>query len=484
MPVAFGEWRPDVSDINGAHIRTAENVYPRGDGYGPVKTTTAFSEGLGDQCRGGFVAIDDDATAAVFAGTGNALHKLNNTDQSWDDVSLSAYSLATFDNWEFAQFGLHTLATNQNNALQVYTLGSSANFANVAGSPPRASHITVVNEFVVLSGLLNDPYRIQWSSRSDITGWTPTVNESDFQDFGDGGIVKGVAGGEFGYIFQDRAIRRMTYAPGSPIIFAIDRITEDIGLKVSSSLIRAGNSIFFLSAAGFYQIDGGGMLNPIGREKFDRTFFEDWDDSRPNLMIGANDPNSTRVMWCYRSLNSEADENLFDRILIYDYLLQRPSLITGITGQFITAAAEPGITLEGLDALGLGLEDLPQSLDDYVAQFGVRLSVFDSSGRLAFLTGNNLQARLETPEFGGVRRTFVRGCAPITDAESVEAEVITRKRAGAEESTSSVSRMNRNGYCPMRKDARFYRFRTTIPAGEEWSFISALEPDVVQTGAL
>jgi hypothetical protein len=190
------------------------------------------------------------------------------------------------------------------------------------------------------------------------------------------------------------------------------------------------------------------------------------------------------VMWCYRSLNSEADENLFDRILIYDYLLQRPSLITGITGQFITAAAEPGITLEGLDALGLGLEDLPQSLDDYVAQFGVRLSVFDSSGRLAFLTGNNLQARLETPEFGGVRRTFVRGCAPITDAESVEAEVITRKRAGAEESTSSVSRMNRNGYCPMRKDARFYRFRTTIPAGEEWSFISALEPDVVQTGAL
>lgn len=484
MPIPFGPWRPDVSDLNAEHIRTAENVFPRGDGYGPVRAPTAFSEALGDQCRGAFVAIDDDATVAVFAGTGNALHKLDNTDVSWEDVSASAYALATYDNWEFAQFGLHVLATNQNNDLQYYTLGSSTDFAAVSGSPPRASHIAIVNEFVVLSGLLSEPYRIQWSARSDITGWSAGTNESDFQDFGDGGIVKGVAGGEFGYIFQDRAIRRMTYAPGSPIIFSIDRITEDVGLHVPGSLIRAGNNIFFLSASGFYKIDPAGGLVPIGREKFDRFFFDDWDDSRPNLLVGANDPNSTRVAWCYRSVDSTADENLFDRILVYDYLLDRPSLVTGIQGQFICSMAQPGMTLEGLDSLGLGLEDLPQSLDDYIAQFGVRLSIFNSTGKLAFLTGNNLRARLETAEMGGVRRTFVRGFAPITDSESVEGHVKTRRRLGADESISSTGLMNLNGFVPLRKDARFWRLQATVPAGETWSFISAVEPDVVQSGGL
>jgi hypothetical protein len=43
------------------------------------------------------------------------------------------------------------------------------------------------------------------------------VNSSDFQDFPDGGIVRGVAGGEYGVIFQETAMRRMTYAPGSPV---------------------------------------------------------------------------------------------------------------------------------------------------------------------------------------------------------------------------------------------------------------------------
>src|SRR5436853_306708 len=114
-----------------------------------------------------------------------------------------------------------------------------------------ASTAPVAGRFIVLSGLLSNPYRVQWSGLNDVTQWTPGVNSSDFQDLPDGGIVRGVAGGEYGNIFQDGAIRRMTFAPGSPFVFQIERIAEDRGLYAPYSLIRSGDRIFFLSADGF-----------------------------------------------------------------------------------------------------------------------------------------------------------------------------------------------------------------------------------------
>src|SRR5262249_57477085 len=122
------------------------------------------------------------------------------------------------------------------------------------GSPAQAGYISVVGRFLVLSGLLSTPYRIQWSGLNSFnvsTSWTSGINSSDFQDFPDGGIVRGVAGGEFGVIFQEGVMRRMIYAPGAPYIFQIERIAEDKGLLAPYSLIRAGDRIFFLAAQGF-----------------------------------------------------------------------------------------------------------------------------------------------------------------------------------------------------------------------------------------
>src|SRR6185312_5324973 len=80
-----------------------------------------------------------------------------------------------------------------------------------------------------------------------------------------------------GIIFQDQAIRRMSYVPGSPIIFQIDRITQDKGLYAPYSIIRAGERIFFYAGQGFHRIEPGGMPEQIGREKVDRTFLADLD---------------------------------------------------------------------------------------------------------------------------------------------------------------------------------------------------------------
>ena len=56
---------------------------------------------------------------------------------------------------------------------QVFDLTSSSAFADLGGSPPQARYIAMVGRFVVLSGLLSTPYRIQWSGLNATTTWTP-----------------------------------------------------------------------------------------------------------------------------------------------------------------------------------------------------------------------------------------------------------------------------------------------------------------------
>src|SRR5882762_5971483 len=281
MPLLqYGPWVPDTSDFESTTVFDISNVIPRGDGYGPFPDFSAFTQALPAICRGGFYALKSDGSVIVFAGTSTKLYKLNNTDYSWTDVSLGAgtYSaVSSTANWLFAQFGNLVFATQANAVLQVFDLSSSTAFANCAGSPPQAAYISVVGRFLVLSGLLSNPYRIQWCGLNATTTWTSGVNSSDFQDFPDGGIVRGVAGGEFGIIFQETAMRRMIYAPGSPVVFNIERITEDKGLLAPYSLIRAADKIFFLAPQGFQGMVATGSPEPIGKEKFDRTFLADLD---------------------------------------------------------------------------------------------------------------------------------------------------------------------------------------------------------------
>jgi hypothetical protein len=358
MPLlSFGSWVPDVADYEGANTQTVQNVCPRADGYGPFPSLAALSLSLGAQCRGAFDALNTDGSSTIFAATSTDLYVMNNTTFAWSKVSLSGgpYSaLSVADQWRFAQFNSLVIAVQANVAPQVWTLGSSSAFANLAGSPPQARYIDVVGRFVVLSGLLSNPFRVQWSGLNDVNGstsWTAGINSSDFQDLPDGGFVRGVAGGENGVILQDTAIRTMTYVAGSPIIFQIERISQDKGLFGPYSLVRAGERIFFFSAQGFHRIDPGGLPVPIGRERVDRTFLADLDTGNLQMFVGVADPKSSRILWAYKSVNGTA--NQFDKMLVYDWVLDKFTPVK-ISGEYPVLISQPGVTLEALDALAPG----------------------------------------------------------------------------------------------------------------------------------
>lgn len=482
--IPYGPWRPDVSDYNGQHTQRAENVIPRGDGYGPIPNLAEFTDALPGVCRGAFLALNSDGSISIFGATADALYLLDNTDLTWSNVSKSSgtftYSLGTGQQWQFAQLGSVVLATHKNDALQAFTLGSSSYFADCAGSPPQASYISIVNEFVVLSGLASSPFRIQWSARSSSTGWTAGTDDSDFQDFVDGGTVRGVAGGESGIVLQDNAKRKMVFQPGSDVIFSFERIAEGTGLAAPLSLIKAGDRIFYWSPSGFQMMTPDGATTPIGAEKFDRTVRALLDTGSLHLFIGAYEPKSTRVFWAFKS--TSGPEGLFDRILIYDFLLDRAALITGISGEFISSLAQPGLTLEGLDSLGYTLDTFPISFDDIVSGFSLQVSIASSNHKLGFLSGLALEATIETAELDGGSRTFVRAVRPATDAPAVYSALVTRGRLQATAAVGTESSINAIGYCPHRQDARLIKYRTRIPSGTSWTFAIGVDPEGTSTG--
>jgi len=488
MPLlAYGEYRPDVSDYEGAATKNILNVVPRGDGYGPFPAFSAYTSALPTACRGAFYALKSDGTVVTFAGTSAKLYRLNNTDFTWTDVSNGggSYSaLSSTAQWQFAQFGNLVFATQANALLQVFDLSSATAFSNCAGSPPQAAYISVVGRFLVLSGLLSTPYRIQWSGLNATTTWTSGVNSSDFQDFPDGGIVRGVAGGDqSGVIFQDQAIRRMSYVPGSPIIFQIDRITQDKGLYAPYSIIRAGERILFYAGQGFHKIEPGGVPEPIGREKVDRTFLADLDKGNLQLFMGAADPRSTRVYWAYKSISGVMDA--YDKLLGYDFLLDRFFPVLS-TGEYLLGMSQTGLTRDNLDSISVSLDALTLSLDAYATAVQPEIAQFSNTHVLGFFRGDNLEATMESAEQGtDDNRITIRGFRPITDAATLFGSVSFRDTPQAAPTAGDEVAVNaRTGRCDVRRDTRYSRFKVRVPASTLWTFCAGVIPDLTTSGTL
>lgn len=351
-PIPWGQWMPDLSDINAPFTQNVRNVLPRADGYMPFRDYGSFTDTLPGTCRGFFFARAAGALM-IFAGTETELYQLDNTTFTWVNVSQAGgpYTALTADTqWQFDQFNNIVIAVQENERPQQFDTTGDTEFSDLGGSPPQARYVSVINRFLVLSGLLSNPYRVQWSDLNDIEEWSTGL--SDSQDMPDGGTVRGVVGGEFGIIIQDLSMRRMIFSPGSDVVFQIDRISKDTGALAPYSIINAGDRVFFLSPRGFMSANAAGQITPIGKERIDRTFLSTFDDTNLQLVIGAVDPAAHQVYWTYKSRDGGTD-GLFDQLLIYDWVLDRWTPID-MRGEYLAPLARPGLTLESLDAIAPG----------------------------------------------------------------------------------------------------------------------------------
>lgn len=354
--VKFAQFAPDLSSLGTGVSSLVQNVVPRFDGFGPFKSLQSFTQSLPGKCRGYFYARRSDGSILLFAGTSTDLYLLNNTDQSWGLVSkggLPYGQVPDTDHWQFAQFNDTVIAVQVNTPPQKFLIGTDTQFADLAGSPPNAGSVAIINFFLVLTRLLSNPRRVQWSDLGNINQWTAGVGLSDFQDISDGGNMRAISGSDaYGVVFQDSAIRTFTYAPGSSTVFQITRLSQDEGIYANYGFVNAGSRVYFISTAGFKRIDPGGVPVPIGKGRVDDFFRTDVDTSNLQLVIGANDPNSVRVFFAYKSAQGSA--GLIDKMLVYDPTIGQDgswSLIVGQSIEYITSLSRPGRTLESMDAV-------------------------------------------------------------------------------------------------------------------------------------
>jgi hypothetical protein len=336
-----------------------------------------------------------------------------------------------------------------------------------------------VGQFLVLSGLLSLPYRIQWSGLDSFnasTSWTAGIGLSDFQDFPDGGIVRGVAGGENGVIFQDQAIRTMSFIPASTIVFQIERVTQDMGLYAPYSIIKAGTTVFFYAGQGFYKIDPGQLPVQIGRERVDRTFLTDLDKANLQLFMGAADPRNTRIYWAYKSVSGTV--GLYDKILGYDRILDKFFQVQ-MTGEYLLGISQTGLTLENLDAISGSIDALAVSLDSFANSVQPQIAQFNSGNMMGFFTGSNLEATIESAEQGtSGSEIYVNGFRPITDAPVVFGSVSWRQTQALTPTIGPEIQVNpRTGNVDLRRESRYIRFKERIPYGTVWTFTAGIEPD-------
>ena len=90
----------------------------------------------------------------IYAGTSTRLLTLSSA--GWVDVSRTGgvpYHVAGDDLWSFEQFGTKLIAVNINDVPQVIDIDSGTNFAALGGSPPQATNVKTIGDFLFLSGL-------------------------------------------------------------------------------------------------------------------------------------------------------------------------------------------------------------------------------------------------------------------------------------------------------------------------------------------
>lgn len=478
MRIPFSEWMPDQADLGNPGALVARNVIPGETSYLPLPSPIPISSALESEPLGMFSSFNGTGVAFNFVGDAGKLYSL--TASTYNDVSAYPYNSAEGDYWEFVRWGNTVIATNFADPVQQIELGAP-NFEDLPGEPPKARHIAVVRDFVVL-GHIDDgnirTSRVVWSGINNETAWVPSAaTQSDFQDLqGNGGNIQAIIGGEYGVVFQEFAIWRMTYV-GSPLVFQFDEVEVDNGTPAPRSVVAIGNRIFYLGRDGFYVFNGS-QSQSISEGKISRTFFSDIDESLIDQVVSTIDPFNAVVIWAY---HGAGHTGLRNKLIIYNWQTGKWSH-ADITVYDIRYTRSPSFSLEDLDEISTNIDELPASLDSRLYKGGALiLSGFNRDRKLVSFTGPALPAEVQTQEvqLSPGRRSVVNSVRPIIDGPCT---VSVGRRATQ---TGSVSNTQHNapdfdGMVWMRSNSRYHRF--TVRTTGDFKHLQGVEVDFVPEG--
>jgi len=346
----------------------------------------------------------------------------------------------------------------------------------------------VIRDFVVL-GNTNDSTdgirtnRVWWSGINDALDFDPDqVTQSDFQDIPEGGQVQRIIGGaEYGLVFLERQIQRMTYV-GSPLVFDFTPVDRRRGTNIPNSVIGHGRNVFFWSEEGAFAFDGA-VSHPIGHLKVDRWLLNQFDPANADRVSAAIDPLNSLVCWSFPTTGAGNS----DIIMVYNWKDNRWAYVEQET-QLLVHAETQGFSLEDLDNISTDIDAgvlSPFDSDEYKGG-DFRFAAFDTTNKLSYFTASNLAAEIDSAEMQltpGALST-VHSARPIVDGSDVTVTVSVAGRNLQSETASfgTAGAVEADGNVSLRKQARYHKLRTNIASGGTWTHAQGLEVNYVPAG--
>lgn len=454
--VPFGQFQPDLASHAHDGLVTCTNALPIANGYAPVGAFDKQADALSGWAGGG-TFIEDSGAAVILGGTSAGLYKL--TGGAWS----SAYVSAALDRWRFSQHGNIVVGTH-GGAPVAYDLTTSTGSA-LGGSPPDATYSATVGNFTFLAGDPADVRTLTWSGFGNPEAWTIGTNQCGSQTLPDGGAITGLAGGEFGLVFQRGGIYRYDYVGGGTV-WQRNKISTEVGCIAGSTIAQAGNLTFFLSERGFVACDGN-SVTPIGVERVDRTFLAAFERGELANLWASVDPKRSLVVWMMPGTPGTG--------YVYNWALDRWSTLSINSGGIVSALS----SYTAIDQLSGLIDDYTTLIDDAEYRGGVPLLfVVSDTGELGTLSGDPMAATIRTAflELAPGNRVRPYRLRPVSDAVAgVTLTVDARMRLGDAAGTVSVSTMQTNGDMPCRANGRYLSFQVALAAATAWSFVQGLE---------
>lgn len=485
--IELGDLQADLPTLKNSGAIQVNNVIPLARGYKSFNsfvelTTTATT----NNPLGLFTHLATSG-AVNYCGDQTKLYQANASGTFIDKSKAGGYSNNTTsgskDYWSFASFGDRVIASNFADNIQKFDTGDSA-FSDLVSI--KAKYLAIISQFVFAGYTIESgttySQRIKWSGLNNSSQWTSSGStQSGFQDVrGDFGNIQGIVGGEsFGILFFERAIFRIDYV-GSPLIFSISKISDNIGAFSPKSIVSFGDTIYFLAQDGFYSLTQGQKITPIGVGKVNEFFYSDVTSNFENICASL-DPDNSIIVWSYRGVGANVS-GVNNKLLIYNFAVNKWSTASGLDIVFLGSASQTAFTtLESLDVLG-SIDNLPYSLDSFrFTEDIISLGAFNSNKKFGKFLGGSLPATVTTTEFEveGKRSTLI-SARPIVDTNGETTTVTVTPIQRPNQMTAPIEgtavSVRDNGDCPLRSTGRYHRLKINING----NFKNVLGADVDQ----
>ncbi len=371
--IKFGDWLPDQPDLDNPGLVEALNLLPVGDpknGYKPYSSLATFGSALSTTTSTNLVAllvgigntsptvyvITRDTPAHIYQNTALAF-------SAWTDYSPGAlnplYDIVQYNNLVIVADGTPGAGTG---LLQQDVSVALVNFALISNSP-IAQVLGVVGQFVLAGniytaaggGVLHSNL-LQWSAIGAPTNWpTPGSAAAIAAQAGQQflhlelGAITGIFGGDqWGVVFQQNGITRMTYTGGSTV-WQFDTLSTGVGMDYPHAGVKVGGLVYFCCSRGFFATDGVSLL-PIGENKVNLWFITNV--VNPSLLSAARvavDCTNKLIYWSFTTLIGSP------LVVVYNYQTERfthasDSNLSCMVQGNVASYVAVGLTAIGLDS--------------------------------------------------------------------------------------------------------------------------------------